>query len=287
MCDGSPHTQPAGLNKVGIEAVSKGIFDRVTTYHAQIGANVSQHVLQEIEARMLTDAKTLCEDERPEEALQVFTQALAVNDKAHSTPDPNLRAAIVHNIGYCLHSLGEFEAARAYYEEALDAFRKTPTPLLDRWTLGWVFGDLNASRVQFIKERLFDISLGRKPEHEYLDEWGRKRTMPHTKRGAALSEAELSERWAERAAEGGASGGARGGARPDPDDEHLPGYLRQTAGADGGMEEGSAAAADAGYEGDGRDDAEQEAARKQWLECAHIDPNSRDLSPPIPSHQYQ
>ena len=55
-------------------------------------------------------------------ALQVFSHALAVSQQQHSSTELS-RAAIVHNIGYCLHAQGEFEAARTYYEQALDAFR--------------------------------------------------------------------------------------------------------------------------------------------------------------------
>ena len=78
-----------------------------------------------------------------------------------------MRGAIVHNIASCLHHLGELEAAQAYYEQAIQAFERAKTPFLERM----MYGNTNQRRVDFVKERLIDISWGRKPDGDKcLDE---------------------------------------------------------------------------------------------------------------------
>ena len=167
--------------ETGVATIAEHLLDKVTQYHAQIGhaSNVSLASLQELEHKLIEEARQLCIAQRWDEALNTFTHALAVTEKAHGAEEQKeVKAALVHNIGYCLHCLGEFEAAQAYYEQALTRFSGLATPLLDRWTIGWIYGDLNANRVQFIKERLLDVSFGRLPEAKYLDGMGRKRPMP-------------------------------------------------------------------------------------------------------------
>ena len=67
------------------------------------------------------------------------------------------------------------EAAQAYYEQAIQAFEKAKTPFLERM----MYGNTNQRRVDFVKERLIDISWGRKPDGDkYLDENGHKRPVP-------------------------------------------------------------------------------------------------------------
>ena len=65
-----------------------------------------------------------------------------------------------------------------HYQQALDAFNAMRSPTLDRWTIGLMYGDVNKSRVLFIRERMLELDLERFPDHEYLDEFGRKRPMP-------------------------------------------------------------------------------------------------------------
>ena len=58
---------------------------------------------------------------------------------------------------------------------AIDAFKKAKVPLLERV----LYGDANKRRIDFVKERLIDISWGRKPDGDkYLDENGHKRPVP-------------------------------------------------------------------------------------------------------------
>ena len=166
----------------GVATVSALLLDRVTKYHAHLGtaSNVARYTLLDLERRLLEEAKNLCYTKRYEEALNVFTHALAVSEKASEgeSSSGTTKACIVHNIGYTLHCLGEFEAAGAYYEQALEHFRNVKAPLIDRYTVEWIFGSVNDSRVQFIRERLLDVSFRRLPDAEYLDEYGRKRAMP-------------------------------------------------------------------------------------------------------------
>lgn len=251
--------QPSS-SQTGVATIAEHLLDKVTQYHAQIGAEskVSLSHLRELEHKLVEEARELCIAQRWDEALNTFTHALAVTEKAHAADDSKeMKAALVHNIGYCLHCLGEFEAAQAYYEQALTRFRGLTTPFLDRWTIGWIFGDLNDNRVQFIKERLLDISFGRLPEAKYLDGMGRKRPMPDK------PSAKLPPR-------PGGSGPSRWEtAAPErvavEAEERRPGWLAATHAAisDGagpsehGVEQ---------EESDPRDEAELEAARKEWFE---------------------
>ena len=53
--------------------------------------------------------------------------------------------------------------------------KKARTPTLERW----LYGDANRRRIDFVKERLVDITWGRKPDGDkYLDENGVKRPVP-------------------------------------------------------------------------------------------------------------
>jgi tetratricopeptide (TPR) repeat protein len=166
--------------QAGLAEVSAGMLHAVEKHTANIGAEVSKLTLQRLEQRLLDDAKELCYAKKWDQAIHAFTHALAVCEKLRSPSDLTVRAAIVHNLGYSLHCLGEFDAAKEYYEEALAYFRSIKTPALERWTVGLLHGDVNQSRILFIKERLLDLSFGRAPEDEYLDEFGRKRPMPTT-----------------------------------------------------------------------------------------------------------
>ena len=106
-----------------------------------------------------------------------------------------MRGAIVHNIASCLHHLGELEAAQAYYEQAIQAFEKAKTPFLERM----MYGNTNQRRVDFVKERLIDISWGRKPDGDkYLDENGHKRPVPtQSVPGARPGASTLRRNWAQ------------------------------------------------------------------------------------------
>ena len=151
--------------ELGVAQVSEGLLDRVTHYHAQIGGNVKKDVLQELEWRLLTEAKELFHQKKYDEALNTFTHCLAVTEKTRSAKDHAVRGAVVHNIASCLHNLGELEAAQAYYEQAIAAFQKAYTPPLEKA----LYGDPNKRRIDFVKERLVDITWGRKPD---CDKWG-------------------------------------------------------------------------------------------------------------------
>ena len=77
----------------------------------------------------------------------------------------SIRATAAHNIGYCLHAVGEFEQARPYYEEAIAGFSTIQRSMAERYTIGWILGDVNKSRILFIKEKLLDLDFHRdKPD---------------------------------------------------------------------------------------------------------------------------
>jgi len=161
--------------EAGIAAVSASLLENVTRYHAQIGADVNRDALQQLEWNLLAEAKQLFHQHKYKEALNTFTHCLAVTEKTRSAKDHAVRGAVIHNIASCLHNLGEMEAAQAYYEQAIDAFKKAKTPLFERV----LYGDANRRRVDFVKERLVDITWGRKPDGDkYLDENGVKRPVP-------------------------------------------------------------------------------------------------------------
>jgi len=162
-------------HEAGIAAVSASLLENVTRYHAQIGADVNRDALQQLEWNLLAEAKQLFHQHKYQEALNTFTHCLAVTEKTRSAKDHAVRGAVIHNIASCLHNLGEMEAAQAYYEQAIDAFKKAKTPLFERV----LYGDANRRRVDFVKERLVDITWGRKPDGDkYLDENGIKRPVP-------------------------------------------------------------------------------------------------------------
>ena len=90
--------------------------------------------------------------------------------------------AILHNIASCLHCIGDFDAARAYYEHALAVFdaRAGPTRFMPGpsriWTV--VYGDIDQKRRDFVRERLVDVEFRRKPDlDQYLDQYGARRRV--------------------------------------------------------------------------------------------------------------
>ena len=300
-------------DEMGVAGVSSHLYANVTKYHAQIGANVDRETLQQLEWNLLGEAKVLFHQRKFEEALNTFTHCLAVTEKTRSARDHAVRGAVIHNIASCLHNLGEMEAAKAYYEQAVDAFKKAYTPMLERM----IYGNPNQRRIDFVKERLVDIAWGRKPDGDkYLDENGNKKPVPEAMTHGSESQAAeqaLTERWREEGPPpmqeprmpswmnstvhgpeydavpnrvtsaddympgfsggyGGGSGGGGGGGggrqqqpprHEDPPPAHVSSsqYLKQPAGS-------SASANNEPYDPPGAPlaDAEQEAARKEWLQ---------------------
>lgn len=176
--------------------MSEKLFSRVTKYHAQIGATVKKDTLNQLEWNLLTEAKEQFHRGEYEMALNTFTACLAVTEKTRNSKDFAVRGAIVHNIASCLHHLGEIEAAQEYYEQAINSFEKAKMPVVEKL----LYGDTNKRRVDFVKERLIDISWGRKPDiDKYLDENGRKRPVPAPPPELA-GEQKLSSKWGEEEA---------------------------------------------------------------------------------------
>jgi len=274
---------------LGVSEVSEKLYGQVTRYHAQIGHRVPRDTLNELEWRLLSEAKDLFHRAMYEEALNTFTHCLAVTEKTRSHKELAVRGAIVHNIASCLHHLGELEAAQEYYEQAIQSFNRAETPMMERL----LHGNTNKRRVDFVKERLIDISWGRKPDADkFLDENGVKRPVPQVPAGVPTGNAtSLSVDWAESQPPPPWAQAKdkyeRVGAGPS---EHRPGWLTDDNDDDSYLPSRSAAhnatsAAAAVYdpyrqttkadeahaakeadEDNDVDDETQERARKEWLQ---------------------
>ena len=206
----------------GLASISEQLYDRVYRYHAQLGSP-TQSALFTLEERLLDDAEaTACTGDW-EEALNIFTHALAATEKLRATPGgdtptaASTQACIVMQIGNCLHHLGELESARAYYEEAIASIKRIRQPSYERWftaALGRMSGvpppDVSHTRIQFLKGRLHDLEFGRAPEGEYRGEMGGRWTS-------------LARRMAE---EGGGGGGSRQPAREEEEEDYYYGGRR-------------------------------------------------------------
>jgi tetratricopeptide (TPR) repeat protein len=261
----------------GVEAVSADLLGKVTQYHAAIGEGVPRAELIKLENRLLEEARKECLAQHYEEALNLFTHALAVTEKSKSenNSDPGLRGTLVHNIAFCLHCKSEFEAAKAYYEQSLEMFKRVSLPMHqkvlngilypERLAYEAVYGGLNHNRIQMTKERLLDVSFGRLPNLTQLDQYGRKKAMPEgEQKDSAASPASVGDAWSPPPASTG--------------QERRPGWLAvaQDSPAFTGAESEPTDAEEAAKVGapssaplsqDGRrSDAEEEAARKEWLQ---------------------
>jgi len=193
-------------DRVGVEKVSTHLLEGVSKYHAQIGANVDQAHLRELSERLLAQAQQCVYAKQFEEALNTFLQVLALHEKLPASGHDGTRGIIVHNIGFCLHCLGELEAAKAYYLQSIDCLEKdraakpVTKKLLDsvlypeQLVITALFGSTHENRIRMTKERLLDIEFGRKPDLTMMDGWGRKRVLPDLSGGRGVQE-ELSSKW--------------------------------------------------------------------------------------------
>jgi len=105
-------------------------------------------------------------------ALTKFCKYLAavLLDKS---PDGEVEASLLANIGSCLHHLNDDELAKKYYTQALEAFEsKCYTPRMT-----WLFyGDINQRRIDYVKARIGVLHKGHKPDiTKYLDGYGKER----------------------------------------------------------------------------------------------------------------
>ena len=248
---------------LGVARISEQLFDKVTMYHAQIGANVEPAQLKGLQDGMVREAEKMIEYKSFDDALNLFTHALAISEK---TGDAATQASIIHNIGFCLHCLGEFEAAKAYYTQALEKVQRLQPSLSDTLrSIGslWNGGtDVNSSRILHIKERLFDVERGLLPDGCFLDEYGRKQPMPRAVADCDEEDGEVAYD------ETGRDAPAWLRAAPPQDDEPEYGHNHEWRGGRGAPEDDAAegeADADADAEDD-RDPAAKEAARKEWLQ---------------------
>ena len=177
--------EPMNVRGGSLADISEELYGRVTKYHAQIGSNVSPIMLQRMEQNMLREARSLFFARKWEDALNTFTHCLAITEKAHPSVGTSVQGVVVLEIASCLHFLSEFDAAKAYYEQAIECLRRVQPPNWEQWavsTLGRLSGvrppDIQSARIQFIKSRLVDLELGRPPDLVYLDDNGQRRRLP-------------------------------------------------------------------------------------------------------------
>mmetsp|Transcript_31348 Transcript_31348/g.70828 ORF Transcript_31348/g.70828 Transcript_31348/m.70828 type:complete len:201 (-) Transcript_31348:348-950(-) len=78
---------------------------------------------------------------------------------------------LLHNVGSCLHHLGDFDIARAHYEQALKAFERAAAGSTSASP-----EDVLLSRMRFVRRRLREVEEGQLPDAEaYLDGAGQLR----------------------------------------------------------------------------------------------------------------
>ena len=122
----------------------------------------------------ILEAKERAAAGRWTEAAEGFALALDAYNQ-HDVQDPTLLATLIENMAWSFHALGFLEEAKEHYEQALAYFENVRLQTIaERLGVG---ADINASRVQFIKERLVEVSFRQPPAPEYLDEYGRRRPM--------------------------------------------------------------------------------------------------------------
>lgn len=261
--------------EAGVAAVAEDLFERVTQYHAQIGANVGQEQLRALERSLVKEANALLGAREWEEALNAFTHALAVCEKAHAAglrresqtietwakaklisekQQVQAQATIVLNIGYCLHCLGELEAAKEYYTQAGRSLSKArrSNAFID-W---WRYGEETESKLQMIKLRLDDISEGNRP----YDHANEDRELPYWKGSSSCRYGAASAPGRTAAATATLTGESEQRDYEEPYTETRP--WRAGTDAEETEEEEQAVPA-AATEAEA---AEAEAARKEWLQ---------------------
>ena len=168
-------------------------------FHAQIGHDVDRAAVQEMSEALAEQARAKFFEADYEGALGLYGQCLAIAEKRGAEPS-DVRGATVHNIGSCLHYLGDLQGAKSHYERAQRIFAAEPAPgVLSRW---W-YGDANRLRHDFIKERLIDVQWGRLPgSNSYVDANGNRHQRPDPATFAANRAADAAARAALDAAHG-------------------------------------------------------------------------------------
>jgi len=244
---------------------------------------VKKDVLNQLEWNLLTEAKEQFHRAQYEEALNTFTACLAVTEKTRNSKDFAVRGAIVHNIASCLHHLGEIEAAQEYYEQAITSFEKANTGIVEKL----LYGDTNKRRVDFVKERMIDISWGRKPDiDKYLDENGRKRVVPLPPPAFTSHDQKLSDKWGDEPPPPPWAAHDMAAVNSDYPYDRRPAWMSAATKRGGGGSSGSYGALDNGgpssaYRAEPQqappryhdeaaeseaDDVTQEQARREWLQ---------------------
>ena len=166
-------------------------------YAVHVGDSIPTASLEAVSASLIAEARRKFHARRFEEALQGFAYGLAVYEQLASRRPPSSsyatvaddteHGALMHNIASCLHCLGDFEAAKAHYERALEAFSSARPPSRLSYL---VYGNIDHKRCEFVRERLADVALGRLPDlDKYLDSFGHRRAVTEYDREAQPREA--------------------------------------------------------------------------------------------------
>lgn len=214
-------------NRVGVEVVSGHVYEGVRRYQAQIGSDVDPSNLKQLATTVLKRAQECVYRKEFEDALNAFLHALAVLEKLPPSAQDGQCGIVIHNVGFCLHCLGEFEAAKAYYEQAITILERerADKPVMKKVMDGlWnpeqlvvaaLFGSTQENRIRMTcglpnraicsvmtsgiarlcsKTRLVDIEFKRRPDLTMLDGFGRTRDIPDKSIGKEVRE-DLSSKW--------------------------------------------------------------------------------------------
>jgi len=122
--------------------------------------------------QLAEEAQVSYKTQNYDEALTKFCKYLAavMLDKS---PDGEVEASLLANIGSSLHHLAEDELAKKYYTKALEAFETKCYTSRMTWLF---YGDINQRRIDYVKARIGVLSLGQKPDiTKYLDGYGKER----------------------------------------------------------------------------------------------------------------
>jgi tetratricopeptide (TPR) repeat protein len=148
-----------GMKQVGVAVISKQLHEGVTKYHAQIGENVPHSELVKLETKLTKEGSKACYAQQWDYALNCFTHALAVSEKTKSTADPGCRGTFVHNIGFCLHCMGEFDAAREYYEQAIDYLQRVELPMRTKILNGVLYPERLVFELMFVHMHMHPMHM--------------------------------------------------------------------------------------------------------------------------------
>jgi len=156
---------------IDVDGISPRVTELLEPHRAKIKEdNLSNRRLRNLQSSLADDAAVAYRTQDFETALNLFTNYYACLEATGSN-DKETQAAIVSNIGSCLHNLEDFEPAEGFYKAAIQLFEQNKTGSLT-WIL---YGDVNAKRLEYVKARVGELSQKQRPDlQKYLDGNGRE-----------------------------------------------------------------------------------------------------------------